>query len=209
MNRPPIRVLVAADSDVTAARLEAVLRADANRRVLIGSPSALDRLIEEHDPAVVVLVSTAARVISDLEAVGDATPMPPVVLIVEDPRAAWTSAARRAGVRAVLDSHAGADEISAALTAALAGLITLHPDVFRTPARATVIEGDTERALTLREREILEMLAEGLSNQAIARRLRISTYTVKFHVASILGKLRAASRTEAVTLGLRRGLISL
>jgi NarL family two-component system response regulator YdfI len=206
MDPPPTRVLVVADSDVTAARLEAVLRA--NRRVVTGAPSALGRLIEEHDPAVVVLASTAGRALAILDAAAEATPMPPVVLLVDDTRAAWTAGARRAGVRAVLDSHADADAISAALTAALAGLVTLHPDVFRAPARATVLE-DTERALTLREVEILEMLAEGLSNQAIARRLRISTYTVKFHVASILAKLGAGSRTEAVTLGVRRGLISL
>jgi len=53
------------------------------------------------------------------------------------------------------------------------------------------------------------MMAEGLSNRMIARRLRISIYTVKYHVASILGTLRAGSRTEAVTLGIRSGLISL
>ena len=177
--------------------------------MLIGTPGALGRLIEEHDPAVVVLASTAARAISILSTLVDTTLAPPVVLIVDDPRAAWTPAARRAGVRAVLDSRAGANEISAALTAALAGLITLHPDVYRAPARAAVLEGEAERALTLRELEILEMLAEGLRNQAIGRRLGISAYTVKFHVASILDKLGAAGRTEAVTLGVRRGLISL
>jgi DNA-binding CsgD family transcriptional regulator len=57
--------------------------------------------------------------------------------------------------------------------------------------------------------EILEMMAEGMSNRRIAVRLGISGYTVKFHVASVLGKLGAASRTEAVTLGVRNGLISL
>ena len=209
MHRPPIRVLVAADREVAAARLEAMLRADTTRRVLIGMPGALARLIEEHDPAVIVLASTAARAISILSTLVDATSAPPVVLIVDDPRAAWTPAARRAGVRAVLDSRAGANEISAALTAALAGLITLHPDVYRAPAPAAGLEGEAERALTLRELEILEMLAEGLRNQAIGRRLGISAYTVKFHVASILAKLGAAGRTEAVTLGVRRGLISL
>ena len=64
-------------------------------------------------------------------------------------------------------------------------------------------------ALTPRELEILGMMAEGLRNRAIATHLGISGYTVKFHVASILAKLGAASRTEAVTLGVRHGLISL
>ena len=71
---------------------------------------------------------------------------------------------------------------------------------------------DDERpidALTGRESEVLELLAEGLSNKAIAARLGISDQTVKFHVASIGGKLGAANRTEAVRLAVRRGLIAL
>jgi len=55
----------------------------------------------------------------------------------------------------------------------------------------------------------LEMMAEGMSNRAIARHLKISSHTVKFHVASVLGKLGARTRTEAVTAGIRHGLISL
>jgi two-component system, NarL family, nitrate/nitrite response regulator NarL len=62
--------------------------------------------------------------------------------------------------------------------------------------------------LTAREREILEMMADGASNRAIASRLAISRHTVKFHVAAILAKLGARSRTEAVALALRRGLLA-
>ena len=63
--------------------------------------------------------------------------------------------------------------------------------------------------LTPREVEVLELLAEGLANKAIGIRLRISDQTVKFHVASIIGKLGASNRTDAVRLAVRRGLISL
>jgi DNA-binding NarL/FixJ family response regulator len=62
-------------------------------------------------------------------------------------------------------------------------------------------------ALTPREVEILQLLAAGLGNKEIASRLGISDHTVKFHVASVIGKLGAASRTEAVTLGIRHGLV--
>ena len=62
-------------------------------------------------------------------------------------------------------------------------------------------------ALTPRELEVIQFLAAGLGNKEIASRLTISEHTVKFHVASIMGKLGAASRTEAVTLGIRHGLI--
>jgi DNA-binding NarL/FixJ family response regulator len=209
MMQRPTRVLIVADSDVLAATIEASLRDKADLHIAVGRPRALGRLIEEHDPTVVVLASTAARVASALETIVGLLRGPPVILLVEDPRAAWTVVARRAGVHAVLGRDAPVEQITAAIGAAAAGLITLHPDVFRTAARSTFGAAGEERALTAREREILEMMAEGLSNRMIARRLGISMYTVKFHVASILGKLRAGSRTEAVTIGVRSGLISL
>jgi len=68
---------------------------------------------------------------------------------------------------------------------------------------------DAPESLTPREVQVLELLAEGLPNKAIAARLDISDQTVKFHVSSICGKLGAANRTEAVRIGLRRGLITL
>jgi two-component system, NarL family, response regulator YdfI len=89
------------------------------------------------------------------------------------------------------------------------GLIALPPGVLGGAGSSTLFDTGDERALTAREREVLDMMAEGLSNRSIARRLGISAYTVKFHVASILGKLRAVTRTEAVTIGIRNGLISL
>jgi DNA-binding NarL/FixJ family response regulator len=209
MTSEPTRVLLVADGDMLAAKIEAMLRDDHRVRVLVGSPRALSRLIEDHDPAIVILASTAARAAAALGTVGDLPHMPPVLLLVEETHAAWTPGMRRAGVRAVLDHDATVGEISAAISATTAGLITLHPDVFRAPSPATAVEAGEDRTLTPRELEILEMMAEGISNQVIAHRLHISTYTVKFHVASILAKLRAGSRTEAVTLGVRRGLISL
>ena len=69
--------------------------------------------------------------------------------------------------------------------------------------------GGMTEELTPRETEVLAMLAEGLGNREIASRLGISDHTVKFHISSILDKLNASSRTEAVTLGIRRGLVLL
>jgi DNA-binding NarL/FixJ family response regulator len=72
------------------------------------------------------------------------------------------------------------------------------------PARASLVED-----LTPRETQVLQLIAEGKSNKTIARELDISEHTVKFHVNAILGKLNAASRTEAVVLATRLGLVML
>jgi len=82
-------------------------------------------------------------------------------------------------------------------------------DAFLVAAVAEAADQPPAEALTPREIDVLELLAEGLSNKGIARRLGISDQTVKFHVASICGKLGAANRTDAVRRAVRRGLISL
>ena len=126
-------------------------------------------------------------------------------------------------VRALLPRGASGGEIVAAVEAVSAGLFAFGEDAFaallsatpRTseePAGQTSAEGPppagTELdALTPREREVLDMLAEGLSNKEIAWRMKISGHTVKFHVASIFAKLNVSTRTEAVTQGIRKGLI--
>ena len=76
-------------------------------------------------------------------------------------------------------------------------------------ARPTEDDGSLVESLTTREIEVLELVAEGLPNKTIAARLGISDQTVKFHVASIAGKLGAANRTDAVRRAVRRGLIAL
>ncbi len=77
------------------------------------------------------------------------------------------------------------------------------------PLGATPSFGVGTAQLTARERDVLQMLADGQGNKTIARRLGISMHTVKFHVGSIMSKLHATSRTEAVTMGIRQGLILL
>lgn len=104
---------------------------------------------------------------------------------------------------AVLPEDASAEEIAGALHAAAAGLVVMR----RADAPRAAAARDT--SLTPREIEVLRMLADGLPNKIIAYRLGISEHTVKFHVTSILGRLNAASRAEAVAIGIRRGLILL
>jgi two-component system nitrate/nitrite response regulator NarL len=115
-----------------------------------------------------------------------------------------------AGVRGLLRRDVTGGELAAAMAATTRGLVVIDP------ALASTVLPTTERSttrlveeLTPREVEVLQLLAEGLSNKAIARRLEISEHTVKFHVNAILGKLGVQSRTEAVVHASRLGLIIL
>ena len=103
------------------------------------------------------------------------------------------------------------EEITAAIAALLVGLIVIHPDLasFNETDPAITPLPELEIPLTPREAEVLRLLGDGLDNKAIASRLQISKHTVKFHISSIFSKLDVSSRTEAVTWGLRRGLIRL
>jgi DNA-binding NarL/FixJ family response regulator len=119
---------------------------------------------------------------------------------VPDPGDETSRALLLAGARGVIGRDADREDLDAAAAAVARGFIVTAS---RPPAPA-----DAARStLTARERDVLDMLAGGLSNKEIARRLSLAENTVKFHVASILGKLDAASRTQAVTIGIRRGLI--
>jgi DNA-binding NarL/FixJ family response regulator len=132
-----------------------------------------------------------------------------VVLLVRGAATDWADALRH-GVKAVLPSDVSGPQIAAAIEAAASGLIVLHPSEVESlvqPQRGNEIPDALPEALTPREIEVLRLLAEGLGNKEIAVRLGISEHTVKFHVASVMGKLGAGSRTEAVTLGIRRGVV--
>lgn len=121
----------------------------------------------------------------------------------------------RARLRAALN---GALEIAgefATLAAARAAdlgvdaIVVAEDGARSAPADDDTEDGGFEEPLTAREVQVLELLAEGLPNKAIAARLGISDQTVKFHVSSISGKLGAANRTDAVRRAVRRGLITL
>ena len=96
------------------------------------------------------------------------------------------------------------------LSAARAASVDADAIVLAARGRVATEEGNVGvEPLTPREQQVLELLAEGLANKAIAARLGISDQTVKFHVASISAKLGATNRTEAVRVALRRGLLTL
>ena len=188
-------------------------------RVLISAPSAIVRAglesLVRSNPALELVSSEPDVVLADMEfpeeygAPPELLNMAPVVLLASHPPGPWTIEALRAGVRAVLPRDVSAAELLAAIEAAAAGLTVLHSaDLFAVlPARS--ISTNSGESLTPRELEVFAMLAEGVGNKTIAWKLGISEHTVKFHVASIMSKLNATSRTEAVAIGIRKGLIML
>jgi len=127
-----------------------------------------------------------------------------VVLLVPEPEPGVVNQIRRAGAGGVLQSNASSEQIVQAIKSVASGLM-----VFDRALAPQSPDDEPLEQLTPRESEVLRLLADGLGNKEIAVKLSISEHTIKFHIHSILGKLGAASRTEAVTRGLRSGLIEL
>jgi two-component system, NarL family, response regulator YdfI len=128
----------------------------------------------------------------------------PVVLLISAPDGDLFNSIVRSEHGALLRSDASAEQIVHAIQAVHLGLLTVDSSLVKHEE-----EGNLAEELTPRETEVLSLLAEGLANREIATRLSISEHTIKFHIRSILGKLGASTRTEAVTRGLRHGLIDL
>ena len=116
--------------------------------------------------------------------------------------------ARAAGARGFLSRAASPEALAAAITALSHGLQVTDPALPGGPAPVAPGPGSAS-LLTPREHDVLRLLAEGLPNKGVASRLGVSEHTVKFHVNSIMSKLNAQSRTEAVTLATRLGLLPL
>lgn len=204
--RPATVVVVARDPMYTA-RVEAAVRGLAGWRVEVGAPGQLPELLHEHPDAILTLALDEAETRRALRAVRGSAARPAIVALSDQPAPLWTAASRASGLRAALPLRATSDELTGALRAVHAGLLVIHPDALTPPAVAEA-RGTSGAPLTSREREILELIAEGANNRRIATRLAISRHTVKFHVASILAKLGARSRTEAVAVALRAGALA-
>jgi DNA-binding NarL/FixJ family response regulator len=208
-----IRVLIFAESARSRERLEELL--DGRRIEVVGTASSVETVAEalaeqDADVLLVEVSSDTAEELLETLAVTGVTEETAVVVLLDQSAPVSASQVRQAGVRGVLSGGVSAEQLRVAIEAAASGLFVLHPNEVR-PERASRARAATAlpEPLTGRERQVLGMLGAGLGNKEIASRLKISEHTAKFHVASILGKLGASSRTEAVAIGLRRGLILL
>jgi two-component system, NarL family, response regulator YdfI len=211
-----IRVFLIAVSPLARAALQNRFKAQSVR--IAGSAASIDALggdlSDSHADVLLVDASgESPEAIIESVADSDLAAEVPIVVLAEAASPAASAQALQAGIRAMLPSEVSTDQLIAALQAAATGLVVLHPTeipaAFPAAAPASQPLADLPEPLTRREREVLQMLAAGLANKEIAARLNISDHTAKFHVAAILGKLGAATRTEAVALGIRHGLVLL
>jgi len=210
--------VVSANSAVSRSGLESIVR-NSELLKLSGSFagwSQLDSGMRELQPEVALAELNRDELDSfqGSQSTGSTDSIIPIVVLMDRAEATWIARALRRGVKAILPRNASAVEIVWAIQAANAGLFLFDEEAVEQLTARFGSERLLERAvaveeLTERELEILRKLAEGLGNKQIASSLAISEHTVKFHISSILDKLHASSRTEAVTIGIRMGLVLL
>ena len=205
VNQPAIRVLVSSRTPAVRAGLRELLTGAGFE---VADALAPDALLEGGVGDVDVLIVDLG---DDREFRGAlATDLAEVPAVVLTDRAG--ASGPELAPRAWLPPDANEEALAAAVNAVAVGLSVYGAEL--TPASGVALglasAPDGEIAsLTDREHEVLELLAAGLPNKALARSLGISEHTVKFHVGSLLSKLDAQSRTEAVTIAARQGLLTL
>jgi two-component system, NarL family, nitrate/nitrite response regulator NarL len=198
-----LRVLVVAAYPALRAGLVSLLASD---RQLEPIASEGVELGDAGSAPSAIVVDYSAGEAEEILSVAEAFPQSALVMIGADP--ATDGPGLSGAPVAYLPSDVDAAALTAAVRAAASGLIVLDPTVAgATGVHTHARTSEGAETLTAREREVLLLVAEGLPNKAIARELGISEHTAKFHVGSLLGKLGAASRTEAVTIATRRGIL--
>lgn len=205
-----LRILIIANDPLARAGLSALL-ANQGSCIVVGQVSGdtdLPSTLNIYRPDILLWdfgwdVEATLKLLTELDSVD----LPVVALL---PNSAYVQQVWALGIRALLQRDTDADKLVSSFGAIIQNLAVIDPDfidsLFPQPQSdpPTLVE-----ALTPRETEVLQLLAEGLPNKTIARRLDISEHTVKFHVNAIMNKLDAQSRTEAVVRATQLGLILL
>ena len=205
-----IRVHIAAGYPTVRAGLIALLGMEAgiDAAPIPDAAETLDQTCPVSALPTVIIADIGSLADTLLDEVMFRNPSAPILLLGGHPGS--DGPGLRRGPAGYLPPDADGPTIAAAARALAMGLSVVDPSLLGVADLPTpgpvAAEGEP---LTPREREVLDLVADGLPNKAIARSLGISEHTAKFHVGSLLGKLGASSRTEAVTIATRRGLLSI
>ena len=209
-----LRLLVVAADPLARAGLVTLLE-DGPELQIVGQVSGGESLVEElevfqPDVLVIDLGWEPVEGLVGLEELSLDPEDDRLVVIVLTPDEETAAAAWAAGARGLLPRTTSGERLVAAIQGVAQGLAVIEPELLASAWPVGSPEGlDLAEDLTPRELEVLQLLAEGLANKAIAQRLDISEHTVKFHVNAIMKKLGAQSRTAAVVQATRLGLIML
>lgn len=203
------RVVLVAQSPMARAGMKAMLRDVSPEVEVRGSTPLLPEAVTQ------VSNGVADVIIAEIDQWDEKTwpswgELAPPVVALADLTAGELLEALRLGLRAILPREATADQIASAAMAAHQGLVVLTTadlDPLVSASLRTASDPEHGEGITAREKEVLRLVADGLGNKQVAATLNISEHTVKFHITSIMTKLDAGTRTEAVAVAIRRGLI--
>jgi DNA-binding NarL/FixJ family response regulator len=209
-----LRLLIVAPDPLARAGLSMLLT-DQPGSIIIGQTNSSESLPDELDtyrPDIIIWdlgwePEEHLGLLSDVVGEEDENGPAVIALLPDEEQAAavWS-----AGVRAILLRETTAEQLLAAITAVGQRLVVITAELSGQLLSAPPTPDlDPSESLTSRDQEVLQLVAEGLTNKAIAQELSISEHTVKFHINTIMGKLNAQSRTAAVVRATRLGLILL
>ncbi|WNZ62602.1 response regulator transcription factor [Myxococcus sp. MxC21-1] len=202
----PLRLFLVSEDPLARGALSRALSDQTGVHFEVAAGTQVDLESQPGEPPDAVLWDTGLRP-SNME--GPDLGAPVLALVVDE---AAGEAALGAGARGLLFRDAEPSALVAALLSVARGLAVFDPalaELRATPRASLPAQATAPDALTPREREVLGLLAEGLSNKAIADRLDISEHTAKFHVNAVLAKLGVQRRTEAVVRAAKLGLVTL
>jgi NarL family two-component system response regulator LiaR len=206
-----IRILLADDHTVVRSGLSAVLAMQDDFKIVgeAGDGEEALRLCESLHPNVVLMDLLMPKLdgVSATKVIKERWPQIQVIALTSFKEKEYVEGALKAGANGYLLKNVSADELVNAVRRAVAGQPSLSPEAAQVLINKVNEPTQPGLDMTEREKEILALMVEGLSNNKIAERLTIHQSTVKFHVSNVLAKLGVTSRTEAVALAVKRRLV--